>query len=202
LKPLAIYNHLLLLQAWLMLLVWPVMVLLLNQLNAPEPEPTTPPVAPVEAWCRRSIPAGILASFGLLLLLLFPIKPVPRQADYAFCQAIDAAIKTDVQAGRKILVSYGAAFYLRAGLQTPPLDQGVSVVELHTAGRDDLLSDFKARVDSHYYDKIYLLLGFYYDDKMTAEINQKYQVQTVIPCPRKLKLSQVMDDCTVLVPRP
>jgi hypothetical protein len=198
LKPLGLSNNLVAFHFWMTLMVWPFIAILLNK----DRKESAPPAGTnfVDDWRGRTIPAAVILIFLITLLMEAPLKPVPHKSDYAFCRQVQSAVQNDVQAGHKILVSYGAAFYTRAGVTTPPLDQGCTVIEYVMAGRDDLLADFKAKIDTHYYDKIYLMLDGCYGPKMNEEINQYYQVQSVIPCPSKL-LSYAMTDCKVLVPR-
>jgi hypothetical protein len=155
LKVLASYNNLILLQFWLMLIVWPFVAILLSQLDSGEPSFATLQTGPANRRHSRSVSVALVSIFLILLVLLFPAKPIPQDKDYAFCQAVDAEVQKDIRAGHHVLISWGAGFYVRAGITTPPLDQAISAVELNVSGHDDLLSGFKSRLDNRYYDKIF-----------------------------------------------
>jgi hypothetical protein len=152
-------------------------------------------------WSRRAIPIALVLIFFVLLLMQFPIKSIPRSKDYAFCRAIESAVQSDIRSGRKILISHGTEFYIRAGVKTPPRDQANAFLEIHNAGRDDLLSDFRARIDSHYYDRIYLMVDCFYSDEMIEAINRNYKVQSIIPSTTTWGVPLLMTDCKILAPR-
>ena len=200
LKVLAAYNNLILSQFWLMLIAWPFILILLGQLDSGEPTFAILQTNPYGRRHWRSVAAALISVFLILLALLFPIKPIPRHEDYVFCQAVEAEVQKEVRAGHRILISFGAGFYVRAGITTPPLDQALSAVELDKSGHNDLLSDFKSRLDNHYYDKIFLMCGYYYGTNLLDEMFRTYDQQSVIRC--SSKLSAVMSDCDILVPRP
>ena len=199
LKVLAIWNNLILLEFWLMLLAWPVIAVLLSQWDDDQPRFAPFQMGASRLW--RSLSPALICLFALLLVLLHPAKAIPRPVDYAFCQAVDAEVQAEIRAGHRILVSLGAGFYVRAGVTTPPLDQALSAVELSVAGRGDLLSEFRSRLTHHYYDKIFLMGGHYYGTNVADELIHNYKRQSVIVCSSTNRISAVMTDCYILVPQ-
>jgi len=130
----------------------------------------------------------------------------PRSGDYAFARQLEAAVRADLQAGRKVLLTHSTEILVRAGVTNPPVDRCNSVLELF-AGKLDYKSDIKSRLDAHYYDRIYMVTGDWYESNVLAVINRNYETNYVIPrSPYKPRLiygyGELMDNCPVLSPRP
>jgi hypothetical protein len=200
LKVMGMWNNLIIFQVWLVLIVWPAFILQLNK-TANATAADNPPAA----W-PASVTAPLLLIVVVFLVLLLPIKQPPKAGHYAFCQAIESAVTRDVAAGKKVLVSHGAEFLIKAGDTSVPLDQANTLLELGKATRDNL-SDFPSRLAAHHYDRIYLIQSSWYGSNIVAEIEKDYVDEPSIKNPGyspKLELGYselMMDDCRVMVPR-
>jgi hypothetical protein len=85
------------------------------------------------------------------------------------------------------------------------LDRANSMLELGFAGLDSK-SDMISRINAHYYDRIYLLMGEWYTTNQLDTIYRNYAVDYVIPAsPCKAHIIDgfggLMDGCPVLSPR-
>lgn len=149
-------------------------------------------------------PASLIANVLLLCFVawLVPLKSVPQRAETDYCTAIDAAVARDVQAGKKVLVTQGAEFYIHSAAHPSVLyDQANSALELKAAGKDALFSQMRARIQNHFYDRIYLRTGEWYGDELLAEFNQHYKVDSVIQKASVQGGVIVPEDCKILSPR-
>lgn len=196
------YNNLGIMLFWLALLFWPF-------------------AANSSAWLKRF--SGEVADekgkgrsqttlivFNALLLCfvawLVPLKNVPRPKQVEYCKSIETAVSRDVQAGKKVLVTQGAEFYIHS-IAHPPVfyDQANSALELKAGGQAAVFSKMRARIQSHYYDRIYLRMGDWFGDDFLAELYQYYKPDSVI---RKVSEQDggpiapgFMEDCKILSPR-
>jgi hypothetical protein len=203
LKTMGIWNNLIIFQIWMIMLVWPFFAILTDSVPAARPAPgeaTTP------VWNSPLLPAAICALTLFFLLLLLPMKVPPRPGDYAFARQLEDAVRADLHAGRKVLLSHSTEILIRAGVTDPPFDRCNSVLEMF-AGKLDDKSDIKSRLDAHYYDRIYLVAGAWYESNVLAVLNRNYMTNYVIPrSPYKSRLiygyGELMEDCPVLSPRP
>ena len=203
LKTMGIYNDLIIMEIWLVILVWPFIGMLLERLpqlfSARE-------AGGVITWERRMLPLGVGALAFLFLVLLVPMKVPPRPGDMAFGRAIEDGVTADLKAGRKVLLTHSTAALIRAGVKEAPRDRANSVLEL-VAGDVGNLADIKTRINAHYYDRIYLVVGKWYHDDITNCIMQNYKVDYIIPrSPYTPRLiygygDLMLDDVPVLSPR-
>jgi hypothetical protein len=203
LKTMGTWNNLIIFEIWMTLLVWPFFALLAGSFPAAKPAPRELSALP---WDSRLLPAMVCALVVFFLLLLVPMKVPPRPGDYAFAHQLEDAVRADLKAGRKVLLTHSSEILIRAGITEPPLDRCNSVLELF-AGRLDDKSGIKSRLNAHYYDRIYLVMGDWYESNVLAVINRNYETNYVIPkSPYKFRMiygyGELMGDCPVLSPRP
>jgi hypothetical protein len=157
-------------------------------------------------WDQRLLPYAFCGLMVLFIALLLPIKTPPKASDVAFGQALDAAVRSDVQAGRKVLLTHSTEPLIHAGVTEVPLDRANSVLEL-VAGEAGSLSAMKSRIEAHDYDRIYLLMGKWYHAEISNCIAQNYQVDFSIPSPPYVHrlvegYGDLMEEpCLVLSPR-
>jgi hypothetical protein len=202
LKIMGMWNNLSIFEVWFGLIVWPSFVLYLNA-SKTVPGETRPAQSP--RW-----PAPVSASLCLilfsLLIVLIPMKWPPKIGYYKYCRDIEASVSRDLNDGKKVLVSHGAEFFIRAGNKSVPKDRGNSILELVGGGYGSL-SDFPARLSSHYYDRIYLIEENFYCPDISADIEKNYVEESSIKNPGYVSLlvmgySDLMDhDCRIMVPR-
>jgi hypothetical protein len=203
LKTMGMWNNIIIFEIWMILLVWPFFVMLADALPAAKPAPREVTALP---WDSRLLPVAVCALMLFFLLLLVPMKVPPRPGDYAFAHQLENDVRADLQAGRKVLLSHSTEILIRAGVTDIPLDRANSILELFAAKLDSR-SDAVARINAHYYDRIYLLVGDWYATNTLEAINRNYETNYIIPkSPYKSRLiygySELMDDCPVLSPRP
>jgi hypothetical protein len=203
LKTMGMWNNLIIFEIWMILTVWPFFGRLADFLAAARPAPHDDASPP---WDPRLVPATVCALTVLFILLLVPMKVPPRPGDYAFARRLEDAVRADVQAGRRVLVSHSTEVLLHSGVTDVPRDRANSVLEM-VAGNLDSESDMEARINAHYYDRIYLLLDFWYGTNLLNAIHRNYDTNYVIPrSPYKFRIiygyGELMDNCPVLSPRP
>ena len=176
LKTFGASNNLGILEVWFALLAWPMAVQVMESF----PRILQEHRASAEATpgSRRDLVALVLTS--ALLLFLVPIKGPPSRDLYRYCRAVDTAVHQDIRAGRKVLVSHGTEFLIRAGDLNPPLDRVNSFLEL-MAGRADESTGTRSRIASGYYDRIYLFKEDWYEPDVVDLIHKNYNVDFVIP---------------------
>jgi hypothetical protein len=203
LKTMGMWNNLIICEIWMAMIVWPFFAMLANSLTAARPAPREFSALP---WDSRVLPWTVVALTLGFLLLLVPMKVPPRAGDYAFAHQLENAVRADLQAGRKVLLSHSTEILIRAGVTNPPLDRANSILELF-AGNLDSRADTISRINAHYYDRIYLLVGDWYQTNTFNAIQANYAVDYVIPkSPYKSRLiygyGELFDSCPVLSPRP
>ncbi|MBX3190761.1 MAG: hypothetical protein KF819_27435 [Labilithrix sp.] len=120
------------------------------------------------------------AALALLVIFLVPLKLPPTRGQYAFGHALDAAVRDDLAAGRRILLPHGMMPLLRAGHRVVPMDRAGSVLESNMGEHADLPGT-KARVEEHYYDRIYLFVSDWYGQEIVKAIEQNYHEVLQIP---------------------
>jgi hypothetical protein len=111
-------------------------------------------VAEGDVVATRAAAAGAFVTF---FVALTPTRVWPTTDEYEYGRRLDAAIGADKAAGKRVLVSHGAATLVHNGILDVPMDRAISLGELTFAGLEDKDST-KSRFTSHYYDKIYILL--------------------------------------------
>ena len=203
LKTMGIWNNLIIMEVWMILIVWPFFGMLVESLprlkSAPDAERSP-------GWDQRLLPYMICVLMLLLIALLLPMKVPPRAGDMAFGRALDAGVAADLKAGRKVLLTHTTEPLIHAGVRDVPRDRVNSVLEM-VAGDVGSMSDIKSRIGAHYYDRIYLLMGAWYHEDISNCIEQNYQEDFVIPgSPYKARLiygygDLMMDGCRVMMPR-
>lgn len=203
LKTMGMWNNLIIFEIWMAMLVWPFFAMLVNSFPGALPAPREPGALP---WDSRVMPWTVCALTLGFLLLLVPMKVPPRPGDYAFAHQLEDAVRADLHAGRKVLLSHSTAILIRAGVTNPPIDRANSILELFAADLDSQ-ADTISRLNSHYYDRIYLLVGDWYKTNTAEAIMRNYSVDYVIPkSPYKSRLiygyGELLDNCPVLSPKP
>lgn len=214
-KAMGATNNLCLFEIWMFLLAWPFLVALPGLSLAGGGGAIREGLPP--AWKQRAIKTVLLLCMGGYILALMPLKPVPSDAEYKHCLHIEANLHRDLQAGRKVLVPEGASYLIHCGITQPPLDRSNSALEIRYGNRLELLSEMKARIAAHYYDRIYLMWGEWYGTNMLGEIDRSYVADSnyiVEPATPKnwkhlgifdlkgaLMYNSAKSDCKVLSPR-
>ncbi len=202
LKTMGIYNDIIIMEIWLIMIVWPFCGMLLERLTQVKSDPAGSAIS----WDRRILPLGVCALTFLFLILLVPTKVPPRVAEMAFGRALEDGVRADIKAGRRVLLTHSTAALIRAGVTEPPLDRANSVLEL-VAGDLGNLSEIKKRLNEHYYDRIYLVLGKWYHEDIAMCIIQNYKIDRVIPKSSNTQRlifgygDMMVDDVPVLSPR-
>ena len=202
LKTMGIWNNLIIFEIWMILLVWPFVGMVMDSYGAAKPAPRNVSALP---WDSRLLPAAIYLLTLFFLLLLLPMKVPPRPGEYDFGRRLESAVRANLQSGHRVLLSHSTEILVRAGVTNPPIDRCNSILEMF-AGKLDYLSDITNRLDSHYYDRIYLVTGDWYESNVLAVLNRDYVTNYVIPrSPYKFRLiygyGELMYDCAVMVPR-
>jgi hypothetical protein len=203
LKTMGMWNNLIIFQIWMIMIVWPFFGMLADFLARATP---ASPGSVTLPWDWRLMPAAVCALTVFFILLLVPMKVPPRPGDYAFARRLEADVRADLQAGRKILLSHSCEVLFHCGRTDVPLDRCNSVLELR-AGHLDSKSDMISRINAHYYDRIYLIMDYWYSTNVLEAIQRNYTTNYVIPrSPYKFRLiygyGELMDNCPVLSPRP
>jgi hypothetical protein len=203
LKTMGMWNNLSISEIWMTMLVWPFFAMLTDSLVTTKTAPGEDSAMP---WVYRALPAAVSVVIVLFLLLLVPIKVPPRAGDYAFAHQLEDAVRADLKAGRKVLLSHSTEILIRAGVTNVPIDRANSVLELFAAQLDSK-ADIVSRINSHYYDRIYLMVGNWYKNDAFDAINREYVTNYVIPgSPYKPRIiygyGELMEDVPVLSPRP
>jgi len=195
-------NNLALFRTWMLLLVWPFFGRLLALLRS---EKITLQEIPIPR--RRAIQITLGLVIVLSLLWLLPIKQPPVTAHYEYAGAIENSLRTDMHAGRSVLVAHGTSALIHCGATTVPLDRANSILELNT-GKLGGLAGMSARIQSRSYDRIYLTVSAWYGQELEAEIASNYVEESVIKMnlvnPPKLAQGfqpEIMWDCHILKPR-
>ncbi len=197
------WNNLNLFEIWGVLVVWPFVLVLLNRVRNPEPRPGMDSSPYARGLLATHLPKLVLVVFALYLL---PTKLPMRSVHYQFCRDLEAAVRRDVLAGRKVLVSHGTEFLIRAGATEIPKDRSNSLLEYNAANAISF-SEMPMRIRARYYDRIYLVMGNWYGKDLLQEINQNYEVESLLaePSPAGMILpfgfQRLMGGCTILVPR-
>jgi hypothetical protein len=196
-KAMGVWNNLIIFQLWLLWLVWPALGLWLTRATSRR-EP-----APDEVKLLDGTLAGLLVVF---VVLLFPAKLPPHRSMYAVCEEIQARVTADVQAGRRVLVGHGMMYLLQAGSREVPLDRANSILELKFAGLADR-SRFPERIRQRHYERLYLTVEQWYPPEFSAEIEEHYQTESIVPAPVARNhvesgfYTPLIGQCRVLVPR-
>ena len=136
------YNNLAALDLWSMLVTAPVLLSLICPRTGTAEMPADP--------CLQPIVAALLVG---LLLSLYPVKFVPRPAEYSLAQAIETNVRRDLAAGRKVWVTMGASARLRAGDTSVPEDTGIGLVTLEMSRVNGARA--LDRIRARFYDRIY-----------------------------------------------
>jgi hypothetical protein len=202
LKSMGIWNNLIIFQVWFVMLVWPFFGILLEWLAVARPTESDGHFA---GWDIRVIPGAIAVLAVGFLVLLFPMKLPPRYGYYAYGRAIESAVRADLQAGRKVLVSHGTEFLIRSGDTTVPRDRANSILEMNW-GEVGNFSAMRERIKGRYYDRIYLIMGDWYGPQLLDSIGRNYVVDRIVPAPAYTArhiygYSEMMEDCRILSPR-
>ncbi|MDB6065760.1 MAG: hypothetical protein JWR26_1968 [Pedosphaera sp.] len=202
-KSMGMWNNLIIFQVWSILIVWPVFGMLVDSLRNAKAGSQEGTIA---TWDRRIIPMMVYALMMLFLLLLLPMKVPPRSGYYTYGQTIEASVKRDVAAGLKVLSSHGTEFLIHAGVKEVPRDRSNTLLEMGF-GNVASKSEMMMRINAHYYDRIYLLMGKWYGPEIMEGIDKNYVLDSVVPSPPyKPRLiygyGELMEDCLILSPRP
>jgi hypothetical protein len=150
------WNNLIIIDLWASL---PVVAVLLHALH------TSREKGAIEV---RAAAGGAL---GIFLVSLVPTRSAATHGQYEFGRALDEAVASDVQQGKRVLVSHGAATLVHAGALDVPLDRAISISELGNAHMVGAMAATNERFASKRYDKIYLVLGYAPEVQSTIEAN-------------------------------
>ena len=161
-KEMGTWNNLGILDFWAALAVWPVLSTLATDPGR---------VSPAVRWSGR---AGAIA----LVLTLVTHHVPPSASDYGAPTRLEALLRADRAAGRRVLVANGTSALLRSGYTEVPLDRAYSVVELNVAGLGDRAGTL-TRIRHAYYDRIYLNLNWY-GPEIDQEIRRQYKRRDII----------------------
>jgi hypothetical protein len=143
---------------------------------------------PLDGFVRATI---VVLAFCLVYFYI-PPKDIPRQSHYEYCRKIEASVKQDLEAGKRVLVAHGTSFQLRNQSRQIPLDRSNSYLELYEAGKTGLTGT-ERRVRERYYDKIYLN-SLWFSPNLDEIIRENYREVARIPAP--------VDRFTTSVPTP
>ena len=86
---------------------------------------------------------------------VFPNQLAIRDAQYAYGREVDALVKRDLEAGRRVLLGHGTTSWIHNDVLDPPLDRMVSALELEKSGLADSLGTAR-RLAERTYDRIYM----------------------------------------------
>jgi hypothetical protein len=189
------WNNLIIFQLWLLVLVWPAIGAWLNQ---------PPPVPSGGGGSRFNFLLGAL--FVVFVGLLLPTRFPANRAMYDCCATVQERVSADINAGRRVLVTQGTMYQLRAGSREVPLDRVNSIVDVVAAGLGDRVGMI-GRIRAHHYDRIYLVVEDWYGDAILAELYKHYSVTDVVKLDEPSGHSELcrflplMGPCKILSPR-
>lgn len=161
-KEMGAWNNLGILDFWAALALWPVLYTL-----ATDPGRASPAMY----WLNR---AGAIA----LILTLVTQHAPPGASDYAVAARLEAMLRADRAAGRRVLLAHGTAALVRSGYTEVPFDRANSVGELNVAGVGYRAGTLM-RIRNSYYDRIYLNSAWY-GPEIDQEIRRRYQRRDII----------------------
>lgn len=165
-KVLATSNSLGIVDVWCAILVVPV------GFHALEKALTSEPLGRIGA-------VGFGSFFVGLLLSSFPIKVTPTREHYRIGHELDAKVSADLQAGKRVMLTYGTMPLVRSGSTAVPLDRASCEWEMTFAGQAGLAGT-KARLAAHYYDRIYFWVGLYSREVLDV-LEREYRQVDAIP---------------------
>ena len=202
LKAMGTWNNLIVLEVWMLLIVWPFFGSLVMSPGLRTETENAISLAPFE---HRGMRQAACVLIVVLIVLLGPTKLPPKPAQFEYCHTIEERIRHDLKAGRNVLVSHGTMFLIRAGSRDVPLDRANSVLELIAGGKGNK-SGMSARIADHFYDRIYLISEDWYGKELLADINENYVSVSTVKGPSfqalaALGFQALMDDCEILIPR-
>jgi hypothetical protein len=96
-----------------------------------------------------------------------------------YCRTLIDAIGNDVRAGRRVLLAHGTTPLIWNGVRDVPLDRGNTVLEYMFGGRLDLTQKMLDRLQTRYYDRIYVNSRWYF--WQTSIIEKHYHEVQRIP---------------------
>jgi hypothetical protein len=165
-KEFGLFNNIIVIDLWAAMLVLPSLVALAHR----------------ELERRADSPLGIVAAATLVVigLGLYPTKRQPLRDHWRYGRELEAALREDRAASRRVLVAHGTAAWLRAGLRDVPRDRSNSVLELDAAHRADD-AETAARFAARHYDRIYVGWPRYADDMEEALRKHYRKVGTIAP---------------------
>jgi hypothetical protein len=173
---------------WLGLIVWPLFWLWLG---------CTEEKTRMANWKR-------FGSLGLMSLVLLPVKVPPTPQQRGYCAAIQESIRDDLNSGRRVLVSHGSAFLIRAGSSEIPRDLANSILELDEGGKAEH-SETLERIRGHAYDRVYMISEQWYGPGIREAFATNYSILRTIHAPAwqgrfVFGHQGLMDDCEILSP--
>lgn len=175
-KTMGTWNNLIIFQIWLVLIVWPFFGVVLDEMSA---ERSSLQKTGVGRWPRPGMALALSLLTLMFIVLLLPTKLPPGRAERAYCETLEAAVRADIAAGRRVLVAHGTTVLLRAGASEVPLDRANSLLELNAAGMGGQ-SEMRTRINAHYYDRIYLTMPDWYGEPIVNDIERNYREESVI----------------------
>ncbi len=194
------WNNLVIFEVWLFMIIWPYFnCFTIAKIRLPVTEQT-----------QRYLGSRVLNQVMILLVIVFLISLYPRKqpplpSHFAYCRAIEDSVRKDLEAKKKVLVSHGATFLIRAGSTDVTRDRANSLLELH-AGRQEARSMTLDRINARAYDKLYLIKEPWYGTRIRDAITANYVEIGRIPAPLdQPSLEQghndLMENCEIMESR-
>jgi hypothetical protein len=164
-KHFGLWNNLVAIDLWLAMLVVPTLIALSHEHLE----------RAAEGGVGRA-PVGSAAAALLAMVALggYPSKRVPPADLYRYGAELEAKLREDRAAGRRVLVAHGTAALIRAGYREVPLDRSNSVLEM-VVGRHDALAETDARFTQRAYDRVYLNWPTY-GERIDTTLMRNYKI--------------------------
>ena len=175
-------NNLVILDLWLLILVWPFLIPWAGKSTAHVQARSKAALDRFSFGRNLPILHRMRPAFPIVLLLtLFPRLFTPREAHFQYCESFEQLVRADAIAGRRPLVAHGTMMLIRSELTDVPLDRANSILELRQAGMAGLAGTAR-RIQDRYYDRIYLN-SEWYGEELEAIIDANYRLLGTIPAP-------------------
>ncbi|MCE9604110.1 MAG: glycosyltransferase family 39 protein [Planctomycetia bacterium] len=160
------FNNLGIIDFWLFLIAAPYLL----RFATADSEPNELPFAERR---RRLVSIGATIVCCWFVGALWPNKLVPNEHAYRLCRDVEQRVRDDVAAGRRIWLTAGLAFRLRAGDDSPPRDLGIALWTLENGPSAALESGIRRRLADGYYDRVYDF--FPWDLKTRTDLDARYE---------------------------
>jgi hypothetical protein len=164
LKHLGLWNNLVVIDLWAMLLVVPTLIAVAQRHDLEH---------------RHGLCAAALLS--VIVLGSYPIKRPPSADHLRYGRAIEASLREDFARGDTVLVGHGTAALIRAGYRDVPRDRSNTLLEL-VAARRRTPKDTLERLSSGHYARIYASWPLFPGDA-DAIMRREYYTERDVPAP-------------------